>query len=154
MTCSSRVVRHSLLQPCSRSSGKPGAAPVACSPRCLHMPHHMKRVPGILGRAGTVCIPATQTGLERSVRMFESGAPEPMEIYPGMPVDTTQGDLGEGDLSKPQVAEIIEDGAGRIEKIIVQKGLLFTKQIEVPVERIERIEPAEEDDPSGAKLVI
>ncbi|HZR44780.1 MAG TPA: divalent metal cation transporter [Ktedonobacteraceae bacterium] len=65
---------------------------------------------------------------------------EENEIQPGMEVETTQGDLGEEDISKPKVADVVHDQDGDVEKIIVKKGVVFQKELEVPADRIQRVE--------------
>ncbi|MBF6614206.1 MAG: hypothetical protein IVW55_13860, partial [Chloroflexi bacterium] len=41
------------------------------------------------------------------------------KIKPGMVVETTAGDLGDEDLSKPEVAEVVADEAGHVTNLIV-----------------------------------
>lgn len=64
------------------------------------------------------------------------------KIKPGMAVEATQGDLGEEDISKPKVKDVIYDKKGRVEKIVIEKGLLFRKELEIPADRIQNIEHA------------
>ena len=45
------------------------------------------------------------------------------KIEPGMVVEATEGDLGEKDVSKPKVADVVEDQNGNIEKVVVTKGV-------------------------------
>jgi len=40
------------------------------------------------------------------------------KIEPGMVVEATEGDLGEKDVSKPKVADVVEDQNGNIEKVV------------------------------------
>ena len=67
---------------------------------------------------------------------------EAEDIKPGMEVEAREGDLGEKDVSKPRVEEIIRDSDGNVEKLVVRKGLVFRKTLEVPVERVESVVPA------------
>ena len=69
------------------------------------------------------------------------------DITPGMIVETTEGDLGEQDVSKPKVAAVIADADNNVETVIVEKGVLFKKQIEVPVTRIDTVAPEPGDAP-------
>ncbi len=64
------------------------------------------------------------------------------EIKPGMSVEATQGDLGEEDISRPKVKDVIYDKNGNVEKIVLEKGLLFKKELEIPAERIQSIKGA------------
>jgi len=61
-------------------------------------------------------------------------------IEPGMFVEATKGDLGEDDISKPKVVDVVRDERGHIEEIIVQKGLIFKKELEIPADRIRQVE--------------
>ncbi len=89
---------------------------------------------------------------------------EPMKnnvssIEPGMIVEANEGDLGETDLSKPKVSKVIEDEAGNLEKIVVKKGVIFQKEIEVPAARIEKVVPHDDqanktNGTSAHKVVI
>ncbi|MGI8587670.1 MAG: NRAMP family divalent metal transporter [Chloroflexia bacterium] len=76
------------------------------------------------------------------------------EIEPGMEVEATDADLGEEDVSKPRVAEVLRNAAGDIESVTVKKGALFTKHIEIPVERIQSIEHQDGDGSSPGKVTI
>jgi Mn2+/Fe2+ NRAMP family transporter len=69
------------------------------------------------------------------------------DITPGMLVETTDGDLGEQDMSKPKVAAVVADADNNVETVIVEKGMLFKKQIEVPVTRIDTVAPEPGDGP-------
>ena len=66
-------------------------------------------------------------------------------IEPGMVVETTRGDLGEQDISKPRVKEVIRNRQGNAAKVVVEKGLIFRKDIEVPADRIVDVAPAAAD---------
>ncbi|HEV2403836.1 MAG TPA: divalent metal cation transporter [Ktedonobacterales bacterium] len=81
------------------------------------------------------------------------GAEPAAEIEPGMVVETTGGDLGDTDLSKPKVAEVLRDKRGRVEKLIVSKGVIFRKRIEVPVERVEAVESPDAKAPEGEVVI-
>ncbi len=61
------------------------------------------------------------------------------KIKPGMDVEATQGDLGEEDISKPKVKDVIYNRKGNVEKIVVEKGLLFKKELDIPADRIQNI---------------
>ncbi len=69
------------------------------------------------------------------------------EIEPGMEVETTGGDLGTRDVSRPHVEKVIRDAFGRVRDVIVEKGVVFRKQIEVPADRVEEVEPGADDKP-------
>lgn len=73
-------------------------------------------------------------------------ASEVAAIEPGMPVATTEGDLGAQDLTKPHVAEVVRDASGEVEAVVIEKGVIFKKQIEVPAERVVAVETAAAND--------
>lgn len=70
-----------------------------------------------------------------------------------MLVESTEGDLGEEDLSKPRVSDVIKNQNGETEQVIVKKGLLFSKEIAIPADRINSVEKTE-DDSYEDRLVI
>jgi NRAMP (natural resistance-associated macrophage protein)-like metal ion transporter len=76
------------------------------------------------------------------------------KIEPGMVVEATQGDLGEEDVSKPKVTDVVQDQQGNVEKVVVTKGVVFKKKIEIPVDRVHTVEPPTGDDPSEGKVTI
>ena len=71
-----------------------------------------------------------------------------------MVVETTNGDLGEHDISKPKVSEVVRDRKGRVKKVVVEKGAVFRKHIEVPAERIQSVapEPAKDEQPGEVTI--
>lgn len=71
-----------------------------------------------------------------------------------MLVETTGGDLGDSDISKPEVAKVVQDGAGHVEKVLVRKGRIFKKEIAVPADRIQVVEPAHDGTDLGKVVVI
>src|SRR5947209_17806645 len=75
------------------------------------------------------------------------------EIVPGMKVEATQGDLGEQDVSPAQVTEVKQNQEGNIETLKVSKGTLFRKQLNVPADRVEAVDPLTDDGSSG-KVII
>lgn len=60
-------------------------------------------------------------------------------VAEGMSVEATRGDLGEQDLSKPRVSEIVRDANGRVTEFVVEKGAIFKKKIHVPADRVRGI---------------
>ena len=48
-------------------------------------------------------------------------------VETGMEVEATKGDLGEDDVSKPKVTEVVHDQQGEVDKVVVQKGVIFRK---------------------------
>lgn len=75
------------------------------------------------------------------------------EIVPGMKVEATQGDLGEQDVSSAQVTEVKQNQEGNIETLKVSKGILFRKQLNVPADRVEAVDPVTDGGSSG-KVII
>ena len=70
------------------------------------------------------------------------------EITPGMLVEATSGDLGETDISKPTVTNVERDARGNVQAIEIEKGAIFRKKLEIPVDRIEEVD---EDTTSTGK---
>ncbi len=77
------------------------------------------------------------------------------QIEPGMVVEATRGDLGEEDVSKPKVIEVVEDQQGNLDKLVVRKGVIFKKTLEIPANRLQSIdqEDSEEEKTSGKVIV-
>lgn len=83
--------------------------------------------------------------------------PDINEIKPGMAVEAIEGgDLGEEDVSKPQVEEVRTDGAGNVESVVVKKGVIFQKEVEIPANRIEEVQPTDEvaEEPGTVKVAL
>ena len=74
-------------------------------------------------------------------------------IMPGMDVEATRGDLGEEDISKPKVVRVDHDRVGNVKDVVVEKGAVFRQEIDVPPERIKRVESATPGHAHG-RLVI
>ena len=81
-----------------------------------------------------------------------AGAPQATrdEIEPGMVVESTGGDLGEQDISKPRVKEIERDDQGHVAQVVVEKGVIFRKALEVPADRIVSVESPQHAEEANA----
>jgi len=77
-----------------------------------------------------------------------------INIEPGMVVEATRGDLGEEDVGKPKVTEVVEDKQGKVDKLIIKKGKIFKKTLEIPADRISSIEQEDSEDESVPRKVI
>lgn len=76
-------------------------------------------------------------------------------IEPGMEVEATRGDLGEEDVSKPKVTEVVTDQQGKVDKLIVQKGVIFKKTLEIPADRITSINQENSmDEGTQGKVIV
>jgi hypothetical protein len=76
-------------------------------------------------------------------------------IEPGMVVEATQGDLGEEDVSKPKVTEVVQDQQGKVDKLNVQKGVIFRKTLVIPADRVQSIDQENiEDESTPGKVVV
>ena len=75
-------------------------------------------------------------------------------IEPGMQVEATKGDLGEDDVSPARVEDVRRDESGNIKKVVVRKGALFHKEIEVPADRIQEVEQDREANSSQGEVKI
>ncbi len=76
------------------------------------------------------------------------------EIQPGMEVEDTGHELGESDISKPQVTAVIRDEQGQVKYLIVSKGLLFKKKVVVPASRIKEVKLEPENKKGPGEVVI
>ncbi len=74
-------------------------------------------------------------------------------IESGMQVEATKGDLGEDDVSTPKVSAVVQDRRGNVEKLIVQKGVVFKKKLEIPAERIQSVEHGSTEKSAGKVTV-
>src|SRR3954451_14572161 len=86
--------------------------------------------------------------------MSDKHSSHKQEIQPGMLVESTDGDLGEADVSKPKVTDVVQDQNGDPEKVVVTKGVLFKKKVAIPAERVQTIEQAHDNDPDQGKLTV
>ena len=75
-------------------------------------------------------------------------------IEPGMMIEATKGDLGEEDVSKPKVTEVVQDQQGNVDKLVVQKGVIFKKTLEISADRIQSIDQEDREDGRTAGKVI
>ena len=76
---------------------------------------------------------------------------EARKIEVGMVVEADEGDLGQEDISEAKVTDIVHDEAGNVETIVAEKGTIFRKQLEIPVERIQSVgQEAGGDESDGA----
>jgi NRAMP (natural resistance-associated macrophage protein)-like metal ion transporter len=71
------------------------------------------------------------------------------KIAVGMVVEAGEGDLGQEDISEAKVTDIVHDRAGNVETIVAEKGTVFRKQLEIPVERIQSVTHESGADESG-----
>src|ERR1051326_1840399 len=76
------------------------------------------------------------------------------KIEPGMVVEAAEGDLGETDVSKPKVEDVVENHNGNVEKVVVTKGIAFKKKIEIPAGRIQSVDSPSQEDTAQGKVII
>ncbi len=75
-------------------------------------------------------------------------------VAPGMRVATTEGDLGQRDITPPKIEAVERDAQGHVQDVIVQKGTVFKKEIVVPADRIIAVDPQpKEDAPAGTVTI-
>ncbi len=87
-------------------------------------------------------------GEKVKVKGVQGTQEEALKIEIGMVVEADEGDLGREDIGEAKVTEIVHDQAGNVEAIIVEKGIVFRKYIEIPVERIQSVTHKTEADES------
>ncbi|MFL5702911.1 MAG: NRAMP family divalent metal transporter [Ktedonobacteraceae bacterium] len=71
-----------------------------------------------------------------------------------MLVESTEGDIGEADVSKPKVTDVVQDHNGDVEKVVVTKGVLFKKKVAIPADRVQTIEQTHDNDADQGKLTV
>lgn len=98
--------------------------------------------------------PARKKTAPKKSRILEKSRTDEQDIEPGMTVETTEGDLGEADISKPKVKEVVEDEGGKVEKIVVNKGVVFQKKLDIPADRVRAVEREAEDNGSAGKVIV
>lgn len=76
------------------------------------------------------------------------------EVEPGMKVESTKGDLGEQDMSPARVKDVVKNPRGDIEAIKVSKGKLFRKELDVPADRIQAVNPGASTAESDGTVTI
>jgi hypothetical protein len=86
--------------------------------------------------------------------MTQKHEPDGKNIEPGMVVEATKGDLGEEDVSKPKVSAVVQDQQGNVEKLLVHKGVIFKKTLEIPADRIQSVDEAHMDENTSGKVTV
>jgi NRAMP (natural resistance-associated macrophage protein)-like metal ion transporter len=71
-----------------------------------------------------------------------------------MRVEATEGDLGEQDVSPAIVRDVVKNQHGDVEAVKVSKGNFFQKEFDVPVDRIEAVEPPTSGDGASGKVIL
>lgn len=82
----------------------------------------------------------------------KSSKSEP-ELRPDMEVEATQGDLGEDDVSQPRVKEVVQNRQGQSDHLVMQKGVLFRKTLDIPLERVDQVQVPQTPEEKG-KVVV
>ena len=76
------------------------------------------------------------------------------EIVPGMKVEATEGDLGEQDVSPAKVRDVVKNPPGEVEAIKVSKGVVFKKELDVPADRVQAVNPVDVAGESNGTVTI
>ena len=71
-----------------------------------------------------------------------------------MVVETTEGDLGETDVSKPKVKDVVRDDDGAVRSLVVEKGVVFKKDIVVPANRIGEVIPEGDESNDVGEVTV
>ena len=87
--------------------------------------------------------------------MAKKRRPDPkQDIEPGMMVEATRGDLGEDDVSKPKVTDVVEDEHGNVEKLVVKKGAVFKKKLDIPADRVQSVDQGTDAKKQPGRVVV
>src|SRR5450759_374773 len=78
-------------------------------------------------------------GSKQANQAGQGAQEEARKIEVGMVVEADKGDLGQEDISKTKVTDIVHDQAGNVEEIVAEKGIIFRRQLDIPVERIQSV---------------
>ena len=89
----------------------------------------------------------SRQGKKARVDVTQKKTPPKPRITPGMHVAASQGDLNVPDISAPRVTKVDRDAQGQLERVVVKKGVVFKKTIDVPPDRIEAVTPAHQGEP-------
>src|SRR5438270_460390 len=116
----------------------------------MYRNNRLKKRPGDQSLPGKASIMAQEHDQESTKRQ----KPDLSEIQPGMEVEDTKHELGEGDISKPRVSNVIRDKQGQVKYVIIGKGLLFKKIVLVPANRIKEVRREPEDKKGPGEIVI
>ncbi|HKV58435.1 MAG TPA: divalent metal cation transporter, partial [Ktedonobacteraceae bacterium] len=91
---------------------------------------------------------------EQDTQALKKNKSAARKIKPGMNVETTRGDLGEADVNKPKVTGVVRDEQGNARELIVKKGIIFKKKVEIPVDRVESIDTDSEHGAPQGKVTV
>src|SRR2546421_169921 len=116
----------------------------------MYRNNRLKKRPGDQSLPGKASIMAQEHDQE-STKVQQ---PDLSEIQPGMEVEDTKHELGEGDISKPRVSNVIRDKQGQVKYVIIGKGLLFKKMVLVPANRIKEVRREPQDKKGPGEIVI
>lgn len=75
-------------------------------------------------------------------------------IEPGMTVETTKGDLGETDVSKPKVTKVVKNARGKAKEVVVKKGIIFKKTLDIPADRVQEVDQDTTDEQNEGTVKI
>jgi len=78
-------------------------------------------------------------GSKQAIQSGQGAQETAKKIEVGMVVEADEGDLGQEDISEAKVTDIVHDQAGNVETIVAEKGTIFRKQLDIPVERIQSV---------------
>lgn len=78
----------------------------------------------------------------------------PEDIEPGMTVETTKGDLGETDVSKPKVTKVVKNSRGKAKEVVVKKGFIFKKTLDIPADRVQEVDQDTTDGQNQGSVKI
>jgi len=108
---------------------------------------HVKGPEGMLMR--------TKKKQSEAKNIDEKNTGDTKNIEPGMAVEAPKGDLGEEDVSKPKVTEVVQDRQGNVDKLVVKKGVIFKKTLEIPADRVQSIDQEDgEVENAAGKIVV
>ena len=75
-------------------------------------------------------------------------------VHPGMKVEAKKGDMGEQDVRSAQVTRVAQDQQGKVKSIEVEKGVIFRKKLEVPLDRVQAIKGNTPENPAKGVVAL
>lgn len=91
---------------------------------------------------------------KKEAKILDQHTSDAQKVEPGMDVEATKGDLGEADVSKPKVSDVARDEQGNVRKLVVRKGFIFKKKLEIPADRVESVDSRPEESAPQGKVTV
>lgn len=100
---------------------------------------------GMAMKEGAVIAAIMETDVDQvtAIDAKRNAGLEAEKVEIGMVVEADGGDFGQEDISEAKITDILYDREGCLETLVVEKGIIFTKYLEIPAERISSVTHAQ-----------